>query len=223
MTEPESPLDSRALVPELRRELPPPPELEERVVSRLQREHLLAEPGQLARIAGGAGRRAAWPLALAASVLAFAAGVAVDRAFLPPPAPNAMAAAAATDPGAGTQTSGSATTDRAARRDLFALLLYAGADFATNAPAEERARVAEYRAWMESLASEGRPASGEKLDDRASLVGGRPADPGFEPGGLLGFFVIAADDLEHAARLAAASPHARYGGVIEVRAVARGR
>jgi hypothetical protein len=170
--------------------LPPPPELEGRVIERLRSQGLLTK--------GAAIRRRGWLLAAVALGI-FGTGVVVGRSLAVPGA-----------------------APRATYGQTYALLLYAGPAFAAAVSEREAERVAEYRGWMEGLVRQGRVASGEKLDDRFLLVG-EPLPEGLEPGGLLGFFLIEATSLESAAQVAAASPHVRHGGSVEIRQVASGR
>lgn len=75
--------------------------------------------------------------------------------------------------------------------------------------------VAEYAAWAGGLASQGKLVSAEKLRDTAAWVGRDPSSA--SP--VSGFFLIRADTPEEALKIARESPHARYGGVVEVRAI----
>jgi hypothetical protein len=101
-------------------------------------------------------------------------------------------------------------------RQRYMLLLYG----AESAPGEEAQRVNEYRAWAGSIASSGAHVSGEKLDDRAIVLGGEPgADP--DANDLGGFFIISAGDDQAAEALARTHPHLRHGGRVLIRPVAR--
>lgn len=86
------------------------------------------------------------------------------------------------------------------------------------------ALVAEYSAWARQLASE------ERLVTAGHLVGEstrlepewvREATPSSAVplDSLTGFFVVRAEDLEHASEIAATSPHVGYGGRIAVRSI----
>ena len=78
-----------------------------------------------------------------------------------------------------------------------------------------QAVVAEYAAWAGELASSGRLIDAEKLTDVPEWVGRDPS----AGSAISGFFLIRADSRQEAMRIARESPHARYGGVVEVRAV----
>ena len=98
----------------------------------------------------------------------------------------------------------------------FVLLLYAGSDpIAGTADA----RRTEYGAWARDLASRGVQVSGEELSEESAALG---ASNGSAAGGEAlprGFFVIQADDLAAAQRIASTCPHLRYGGRIVIKRV----
>jgi len=107
-------------------------------------------------------------------------------------------------------------------RRAFALMLYEDAGY--QAPADEEAhaaRVAEYSAWAGKLAKQGRLVDGaELLAEGVLLHRERPrADgvPESAEGMLAGYFVIRADSLEDAERVAADCPHLAYGGTVSLR------
>jgi hypothetical protein len=95
------------------------------------------------------------------------------------------------------------------------LLLYPGRSPVLDATAEA-ATAREYGAWLGRLSAAGRAVSGDRLADGAAVV-----PPGAPATGsdLQGFFVITADSVEDARRIAAESPHADRGGVVVVRAI----
>lgn len=104
----------------------------------------------------------------------------------------------------------------------YMLLLIEAADQPVASPAEMDAIVEEYRQWAISLADAGLLVSAEKLADAGGyrLVAGR--EPAARPATdevLTGFFLIRARDYDEALRIARESPHLRYGGQIEVRAI----
>lgn len=88
-------------------------------------------------------------------------------------------------------------------------------------PAQMDSIVGEYRAWALRLRNEQKLVGAEKLQDEA----GRWLDPA----GTLtvadsdehvsGYFVIRAQNYDDAVAIARASPHLKYGGTIEVRAI----
>lgn len=84
--------------------------------------------------------------------------------------------------------------------------------------------VQEYGAWARDLGAKGALVDGWKLTDD-----GRTVDPtsgevrtiefGMEYGRVGGLFIVRAADYAEAVRIAESSPHVRYGGVMEVRAI----
>lgn len=87
---------------------------------------------------------------------------------------------------------------------------------------EARARVAEYGAWAGRLAGAGQLVSAGELaaggtDVRAD--GSAPAVIDARAGAVSGYFLVRAESLAQAERLAAESPHLKYGGTVVVRAV----
>jgi hypothetical protein len=98
----------------------------------------------------------------------------------------------------------------------YMLLLY-GAD---RTPEEEPRRVSEYTAWARSIASGGVHVSGEKLEDRAMLLGAAQGAH-LDPDDLGGFFIVGARDDQAAEALARTHPHLNYGGRVLVRPIAR--
>ena len=95
----------------------------------------------------------------------------------------------------------------------FVLLLYAGSD-PVSGTADVRRQ--EYGAWARDLAARGVQVSGEELSDESAALGAAGADGAALP---RGFFVIRADDLAAAQRIAATCPHLRYGGRIVIKRV----
>ena len=82
----------------------------------------------------------------------------------------------------------------------------------------------EYRAWAEQLAGNGTLVAAEKLvDDEGRWLNAAETQlEDREPSIVGGFFIIRASGYEEAVDIAGQSPHIRYGGTIEVRAVDRG-
>lgn len=103
----------------------------------------------------------------------------------------------------------------------FLLLLHEEPSAGPAPPPEQIAAVvAEYRDWAMSLRAEGRLVSAEKL----AHDGGRwleEAPAGNRDDVVSGYFVVHARDYNDALRIARSSPHLRYGGRIEVRAIER--
>jgi len=178
---------------ELPRELTPRPELEERVVAALAGRGLVRVPR------GGSGRIGRAVAAAAAGLLLMAAGVWIGRAL-----PQGQARTIAPD-----------------ASPRFVLFLLRGQE--SDRPAEEGARVAEYRAWARGLAASGRSVSGEKLDDREERLGAPgalvPAAAVAPEEEIRGYFVISAASLDDALAVARACPHLKHGGRIVVRPI----
>jgi len=182
----------------LPRETPPPPALEERVVAALRTRGAVRD---------GGGRR--WPkiAALAASLAAL------------------VALAYFVGAQAGAARGGAGTAAGAGERPTFALLIYD--PVGAPPPADLQAIVAEASAWAGGLAEEGIFVTGEKLGESGFQLAMRGESPQVvaqfpAPGAsqaLGGFFLIRADDYEHAGRIAASCPLLRHGSTVEVRAL----
>ena len=88
-------------------------------------------------------------------------------------------------------------------------------------PAQLDSIVGEYRNWARRLQNEQKLVGAEKLSDEA----GRWLDPAgtltlSDPDEhVSGYFVIRAQNYDDAVAIARASPHLKYGGTIEVRAI----
>ena len=96
----------------------------------------------------------------------------------------------------------------------FVLLLYAGSDPVSGTPDTRRS---EYGAWARGLSSRGVQVSGEELSEESAALG---AASGAAGDALpRGFFVIQADDLAAAQRIAETCPHLRYGGRIVIKRI----
>ena len=116
-----------------------------------------------------------------------------------------------------------AAAGEGAEESSFLILLSEPEPLQTSKPMVEL--VAEYGAWAGGLAEENRLlAAGHLTPERMSLASSsRPSSR--EPselnlGTLTGFFVVRAEDLAQAAKIAESSPHIGYGGEIAVRAIA---
>jgi hypothetical protein len=146
--------------------------------------------------ARGALRRPGWRwtwMQIAAALLLIASGFAAGRLT-------------ASTPGAATTT----------EPNRYLLLLY-GAHAATGG--EEAARVAEYGAWARSEAADGRLLSGDKLGDRAAVVGDARGLGGVSLKEPSGFFLIRAASLDEAVATASRCPHIKHGGAVLVRPI----
>jgi hypothetical protein len=103
------------------------------------------------------------------------------------------------------------------RQPRFLLLLYPN-DPAQPTQIGEDALAREYGAWAAGLRGSGRMVTGDRLAGEPRMaVGG--ADARSLDTTLQGFFIVGADSLDEAARLAEASPHVRHGGRVVVRAI----
>jgi hypothetical protein len=135
-----------------------------------------------------------WWLAAAAGTALFAAGLVV-----------------------GSRLPGSTGTPAAAPD--FVLLLYERGAVGRIAPAEEQARVEEYRAWAKRLRREGVRIRGERLEPETRWLG-PPTSGGAGDLLLGGYFVVSARNFAAAVAIARTCPHLKHGGTIEVRAIA---
>jgi hypothetical protein len=114
-------------------------------------------------------------------------------------------------------------TGAAAGGSDFLILLSEPEPLQTSKPMAER--VAEYGAWAGGLAGENRLlAAGHLTPESMRLPSIRSRESGESSelglGTLTGFFVIRADDLVQAGKIAESSPHIGYGGEVAVRAIA---
>jgi hypothetical protein len=101
------------------------------------------------------------------------------------------------------------------------------ADFSQMSPADIEAVIAEYMAWSNNLAAQGKIRGGEKLCDE----GGRHLrgfgdefrvtdGPFVEAKEVIGgYFAIEAADYDEAVRLSSDCPHLKYGGWVELREI----
>ena len=78
-------------------------------------------------------------------------------------------------------------------------------------------RVREYVLWAGQAHERGQLVGGEKLAREALLLEGNESM--HEAGEIGGFFLIRARGVDEAVRIARDSPHLRYGGTIELRAI----
>jgi hypothetical protein len=86
--------------------------------------------------------------------------------------------------------------------------------------------VEEYRAWAARLSGQGRFLTGEKLKNGGALIQAAPGKPGASQEALGadaefigGYFLVRAESLEEAVRIARTCPHLARGGSIEVRQI----
>jgi hypothetical protein len=107
----------------------------------------------------------------------------------------------------------------ATRMPRFVLFLYDAPGEETILPEQMEARIAEYRQWAQDWRARGRDIRGEKLESEGRML--PSSDGGEGPWPLGGYFIVAARDFEAALDVARSCPHLKYGGRIEVRAIAR--
>jgi hypothetical protein len=182
--------DERDALGRLPREAAPPAGLEQTTVAALTARGLLRRPR----------RRFDAALALAASVLLFAGGLALGRFGESAPVPPADG------------------------RPRFALFLYEGPEYAQPAPGGMDERVREYVAWASAERTNGAVEGGEKLKDGDDVA----IEPDGSTGAvrstagesrLAGYFLIRAADQRTALEIARSCPHVRYGGRIVLREI----
>jgi hypothetical protein len=183
--------DEREALGRLPREAEPPASLERATVAALAARGLLRPRRRLLEPT----------LALAASVLLFAGGLAVGR------------------------FGGEATPEPPADgRPRFALFLYEGPGYDQPSADAMDDRVQEYVAWASAERAGGTVEGGEKLRDGDDVAiepdgsaGPVPAVPGASR--LAGYFLIRAADQRTALEIARTCPHVRYGGRIVLREI----
>ena len=183
--------DERDALGRLPREAAPPAGLEQATVAALTARGLLRRPR----------RRFDAALALAASVLLFAGGLALGRFG-----------------------GESAPVPPADGRPRFALFLYEGPEYDQPAPGGMDERVREYVAWASAERTDGAVEGGEKLKDGDDVA----IEPDGSTGAvrstagesrLAGYFLIRAADQRTALGIARSCPHLRYGGRIVLREI----
>lgn len=183
--------EERDALGRLPREADAPAGLEQATVAALTARGLLSRPR----------RRFGAALALAASVLLFAGGLAIGR----------FGGDTAPAPPAGGQP-------------RFALFLYEGPEYDQPAPGRMDERVQEYVAWASAERTDGAVEGGEKLrdgDDVAIEPDGSTGPLASSPGEsrLAGYFLIRATDQRAALEIARSCPHVRYGGRVVLREI----
>lgn len=109
-------------------------------------------------------------------------------------------------------------------RPQYVLFVRESASVLEGRPVEQL--VQEYGDWARALGAKGDLVDGWKLADD-----GRTVDPssgkvqvsafGLEMGQIGGLFIVRAADYDAAVAIAESSPHVRYGGTMEVRAIDR--
>ncbi len=120
------------------------------------------------------------------------------------------------------QPSGDAPSTAVTTRE-FMLLLHG--EPLVRYPAEEHERiVGEYVAWARALGGDGRLVAGNELAPGGRILAvrsGAVREQEIEriEDAVSGYFIIAAADLDEAARIAADCPHLKYDGTVEVRQI----
>jgi hypothetical protein len=183
--------DERDALGRLPREAVPPPGLEDATVSALTARGLLRPASRTRGIHP-------W-LAIAASLLLFAGGLAIGRL-------------------------GGTPRSLEDGRPRFALFLYEGPEYDQPPPDRMAQRVQEYVAWATEKRANGAVEGGEKLREDADLAiepDGSTGEATAVPGAsrLAGYFIVQADDRRAAAEIARTCPHVRYGGRIVIREI----
>lgn len=186
-------------LPELPREMQPPPWLETQVVASLRSEGLLASRRR---------RVSRAIVGVAAALIIFAGGVGAGLRLA--------------DVGPGDATSGPVGGQ-------YALLLYDGPDFERAPPDDPTMYVREYGSWASNLAQRGAlDGAGELGPGAIALDQGDDGEVVERPvssansGTPSGFFLIRAEDPTSALSLTRTHPHLGHGGRIDVHPVVGG-
>ncbi len=98
----------------------------------------------------------------------------------------------------------------------YMLLLHEDASFS---PGDPMAMFEEYKTWMENTFSRGVKITGQELKPEATLVKGetQQAYDAQAETRTTGYFIVEANSLEEAIRVARENPHIKYGGSVEVK------
>jgi hypothetical protein len=108
--------------------------------------------------------------------------------------------------------------------EKFMLIFHSDTTAPKGSPEEMQGQMGKWMAWIEKLNKEGRYVSGEPLLPGGKLVSGKnktitdgPYTEGKELVG--GYFVINAENLDEAAKIATDCPDFDYGAKVQVRPV----
>jgi hypothetical protein len=175
----------------LDREFDPPAALEQKTVDALKKNNLLKSSfrGTTRRVF-----RFAIPAVLAAII--FAAGLIAGK------------------------LSSAEKSKIAYSESTFIFFLLEDSNFQTPSGERElKERVNEYRNWAMLLRSNGVGISGVKLQDHQEILNGAKSDAVSESPLIRGYFVVQAGTIEKAREIARSCPHARYGGIIQIRQI----
>ena len=106
------------------------------------------------------------------------------------------------------------------------MFLIRGDDEVERSPAEMQGIVEEYMAWARKLRSEGRMRGGDELASNGKMIRGFGSSATVSDGpfaetkeAIGGYFLIDADDENHALAIAKDCPGLKRGGAVEVRAI----
>lgn len=97
----------------------------------------------------------------------------------------------------------------------YMLLLHEDARFRPGEPME---MFEEYKAWMESVGSQGVAITGQELQNDALILDADRSPETDAAERTTGYFLLEAASLEQAAAIARSIPHLKYGGSVEVKA-----
>jgi hypothetical protein len=113
------------------------------------------------------------------------------------------------------------TAQPASSGSTFLLLLHESATSDSKyTPEQMRSIVGEYRDWAQRLDAEKRLVSAEKLGTDSRWLAPDGSQLAIDQAEIVsGFFLLRARDYDEALQLARSSPHLKYGGTIEVRAI----
>jgi hypothetical protein len=103
----------------------------------------------------------------------------------------------------------------------YLIVLYPPPQQRSLQPEEERARVAEYAAWVANVRSRGYAMTGEELSDSRIVVRGGNVTRASLPrdGDISGYFLLRTRSDADAIEIARSCPHSRLGGVVELRPI----
>ncbi len=198
-----------------------PPDLEDRTVAALKTQGLLNT--------GKGGIRMKLTIAFAAAaviVVSFLSGVVVTKT-------GATRTTDATIAEAQKVVSEVPVAVPAAGANEYMLLMITESSSGAEAPPAEmtpeeqrvyeesyQAIIAEYRGWAEDRRAEGRLVSAEKLENTVRILTSESTSSELPEGRVLGgYFLIRADNMEEAEKIAITHPHIRYGGQVEIRPI----
>jgi hypothetical protein len=107
----------------------------------------------------------------------------------------------------------------------FMLLLKGQGNWDQMSPSEMEAAYKQYSGWSRQLRDENRFIDGDELDRACKIISPGPTsvitDGPFAESkeAVGGYYMITANDLDEAAKIALGCPHLKFGGSVEVRPV----